>query len=400
MRCLPRVQPKPATKTIGHFDPFDLARRLEVHQAQCKEAYKLHQQRSNRREAAKNLDAETSKVDTTGDFGNAASSQGQERGDPEGNIIATPASVTDPNLMKANRQLEPQVKRSGNPRLPRSKSLPSARKVSISAESFDRGRTLRGPTCLGHDNPNQILHNPAAARPHHPIQKTPSQKRYQTKPQDFRIYTGEMSLGSRPRTVAMNVPDRATCKSDLALKNGIYVPRHAASGLARTTTQGAYERIRVSRQLSRSLPSKCETTPKPLRDIPEHVSQGMSMPSTGTSRRPIPAADNFIRKCNDPKLKPSMEILRLDENSQDREHKPRTVDTTKLHPGSGDGDGLPPLSEEGVERKRQRRTIRARISGMMILNRRTGDEVAAPLLEELPAKPAMSRRKSMLLMFG
>jgi len=245
-------------------------------------------------------------------------------------------------------------------------------------------------------------------RPHHPIQKTQGPRGSQNKPQDFRVYTGELSLGPglRPKSAPMNVPDSATSKSDFGLKIGTYVPRHAAMRLAKTTTQGAYERIKVSRKLARSLPSNRETVSKPLRDIPEHLHEHVSqnMSPAGAAEGHKPAAEPFTKKCDDPKLEPGLEILRpdgVDEKTRKGELDSSNIDSTKPHFGSGDGEDLSPSSDEVVESKgRHKRTLRARISSIMILGRRTSDEVAAPVPQDPHAKPAIPRRKSMLLMFG
>jgi hypothetical protein len=406
--CLPRLQPKPSTKTIGHFDPFDLARRLEAHQAQCREAYKLQKQRSKEREAAQKHAAETGKVDTAEDFGKAASSQARERSEEYCKSFPTKLPASSSHSMKENLRLEPQAKRPRKPRLPRSRSSPSPRKVSIDLKSGDRERILRPSICLGHDDPKQILPKSASTRPHHPIQKMQGPKGSQSKPQDFRIYTGELSVGPelRPKSVATNVPGRATCKSELGFQNGTYVPRHAAMGLARTTTQGTYERIKVSRNLARSLPSNRETASKPLRDIPEHLHEHISqnMLPAGAAWGHNPDIEPLTKKCNNSKLEPNLEIVRPgggDESIRKGELGPSTIDSTKPHLGSGDGEDLSRSSDEGVESKgRQKRTLRARISSMMILGRRNGDEVAAPVSQDPHAKPAIPRRKSMLLMFG
>jgi hypothetical protein len=405
--CLPKVYPKPSAKTIGHFDPFDLARRLEAHQAQCRKAYELQKQRLKQREAAQKQ-AETCKVDTMQDFGKVASSQGRERSEGYCKHIPAKTPATSSSLMRENIGLEPQAKRPRNPRLPRGRSSPSPRKVSIDLKSGDRERILRAPTRLGHDDSKQILPKIASTRPQHPIQKMQGPRGSQNKPQDFRIYTGEMSLGPglRPKSVAMNVRGNSTCKSDLGLENGTYVPRHAAMGLARTTTQGTYERIKVSRKLARSLPSNREKVSKPLRDIPEHqpdhVIQNMS--PGGAAEAHNPATEPLTPKCNNSTLEPNLEVVRPDrayESAQEGELKPSTIRSTISHLGSGDGADLPPPSTEGVESKeRQKRTLRARISSMMILGRRTGNEVAAPVPQDPRAKPAIPRRKSMLLMFG
>ena len=369
-------RPQASSKSAGHFDPFDLARKLEAHQAQCKEAYRLHQQRVKQREAAKYLHPEAGEIDTRKP--DRSPSQAWERTVKKSNDIAKTTSVTGPDSVKANVELLPQSNQSHNAHLPRSKSLPSARTASASGISVAGERTSPGPACVAHDISKQILHSPAVGRLHYLIPNTKSGEKSQSKSQNFKIRGSDTSFACRQKTVAMDVPNKATRKSDGRLENGIYVPRYAASGMVMTTVQGVTDRNKLSRQLSQRSPFKRGTNHKAIRVVPVNAS-----PAQSTTK-----VTHCTRQCNSAMLADSSPSTVVDGNTQ----SPRLRSVAEE-------DVLPPRDESREREQRQRRTLRAKISSMMISNQRTPVEKDASLSEEPLVKPTVSRRKSMLIMF-
>lgn len=319
-----------------------------------------------------------------------AASQAQERPIRKGNHIAKTTSMTEPGSVKANTELLPESNNSHVPHLPRSRSLPSARTAFATEKSVARETISLGPACVAHEASKKILHSSAVGRLHHPNQKK-SGERCQSKPQNFKIYSNDTSFASRQRIVAMDVSKKATQKSSGGLENGIYVPRYAASGLIMTTVQGVADRSKLSRQWSQKDPLKSGTNPKALKIIPVNASPKESTPEI----------KHCARQCNNAmpaNTSPTSTVV--DGGSQRCEHTKGTGETTKPRLGSVAEDVLPAGDERMEREQRQRRTLRAKISSMMILNRRKSVEKAASLSEEPLLKPTVSRRKSMLVMFG
>ncbi|ERF70280.1 hypothetical protein EPUS_06321 [Endocarpon pusillum Z07020] len=384
---LSRGRPQASSKSAGHFDPFDLARRLEAHQVQCKEAYRLHQQKVKQREAAKCLHPEAGEIDMRKPDGSA--SQAWERTVKKSNAIAKTTSMTGQDSVKADVELLRQSNQSHNARLPRSSSLTSARTASASGASVARERTSLGSAYVTHNISKQILHSPAVGRPHYPLQTTKSGERSQIKPQNFEIHSSNTSLACRRKTRAMDVPNNATRKSDGGLENGIYVPRYAASGLVMTTVQGVTDRNKLSRQFSQGDPFQRGTNHKAMRAIPVNASPVQSKPKV----------KHCTRQCNSAMLADSSPSTVVDGNTQRCDQELGTGETTKPR--------LEPVVEEDVllsrdecreREQRQRRSLRAKISSLMISSQRKPVENAS-LSEEPLVKPTISRRKSMLIMF-
>ncbi|KAF7511908.1 hypothetical protein GJ744_003141 [Endocarpon pusillum] len=380
-------RPQASSKSAGHFDPFDLARRLEAHQAQCKEAYRLHQQRVKQREAAKNLHSEAGEIDMRKPDGSA--SQAWERTVKNSNAIAKTTSMTGQDSVKANVELLPQSNQSHNAHLPRSRLLPSARTASASGTSVARERTSPGSACVAHDISKQILHSPAVGRPHYPIQTTRSGKRSRIKPQNFEIHSSNTSLACRRKTGAMDVPNNATRKGEGGLKNGIYVPRYAASGLVMSTVPGVTDRNKLLGQLSQGDPFQRGTNPNAMRAIPVNASPVQSKPKV----------KHCTRQCNSAILADSSPSTVVDGNTQRCEHELGTGEATepRLEPVVKE-DVLPSREECREREQRQRRTLRAKISSLMISSQRKPVENAS-LSEEPLVRPTISRRRSMLIMF-
>lgn len=381
-------RPQASSKSAGHFDPFDLARRLEAHQAQCKEAYRLRQQRVKQREAAKYLHLEAGEIDTRKPDGSA--SQVGERTVKKSNAIAKTSSMTGQDSVKANAELLPQSNQSHNAHPPISRSLPSAPTASASGTSVARERTSPGSGCVAHDISKQILHSPAVGRPQYPVQTTKSGERSQIKPQNFETHSSNTSLAYRRKTGALNVPNRAARKSDGGLGNGIYVPRYAASGLVMTTVQGVTDRNKLSRQLLQGDPFQRGTNHKAMRAIPMNASPVQSKPKI----------KHCTGQCNSAVLAESSPSTVVDENTQRCEHESGSGETTKprLEPVVEE-DVLPSRDQCREREQRQRRTLRARISSMMISSQRKPVEKNGSLSEEPLVKPTISRRKSMLIIF-
>ncbi len=130
--------------------------------------------------------------------------------------------------------------------------------MSISRTSIDRAGKSENPDRHKLDKPTLSLQRQSRAHKHDETEKNERRKGYPNKSLPFKIYTLEILLDSWSKNVALQVADNATSESDCTLTIGTYVPKNAALGLARTTTQGAHERAKLSRQLSRILPSSLE----------------------------------------------------------------------------------------------------------------------------------------------
>lgn len=309
--------------------------------------------------------------------------------------------------MIANIALVSKAKQPGDHRLSRRRSQRSRRRMSIgrasiSRASVDQKRTLRGPSYPLHHQSRSNLQQSAGVCANHELERTESKKISQSKPQPFRIYTQEISLGSRQRTTVMNVPDKVV-SIDRVSFTGTYVPRHAASGLVRTATQRIEERGKLSKPVSR-LSLRPEVRKESSRMTPQTVSHNPPVPrKTASSTKEVPTTDHRSEKRKEAKLTSAEGLLSIEANSQKVEPEQRPSDTTKLSMACTDGERLLPLNDGCAEHKqktkrKQRRTLRAKISSMILLGRKEQDEDAAPPPEKPVAKPTMSRSRSMLFM--
>jgi hypothetical protein len=392
--CLPKAKAQPSTESTGHFDAIDLVRRLEAHQAYCREGYRLHQQKVKEREAAKCLAAEAEHVGQHAMDG-ATSTLGHRDRIEKGGDASTTIHGTGPDIMIAKLALLRQRDQSRDPRTHRRKSRPSSIKGSTNQTSLDRARRLRGPSYLLRDKPKQIPQQPANTDPC-PIKKADRRKETMGGSQPFKIYTQETSGKSRPRPIAMNVLEKAARKSKPTSGNGTYVPKNAALGLAKTTTHGADERSKLSRSLSQDQPSGNGTNRQLSRvTTTQVVNKRLSMPTIRSSWKENLTSEGGSRKCTGAKL------VSVDEENGKIEHEKAPANaTTQLAADTSANIGPQTSSDDYAEHKeQQRRTLREKISSIRLLGRRVQEEDVVALPEQSTAKPAMSRRRSMLLIF-
>ena len=230
----------------------------------------------------KSFSAERVEVDAARNFSNATNQWEQERGDKEGNGTATAISVTAP----------PEIRQPRVPRLSRSGSLPSARNDSICPTSIGRKRSLQCSTRPPRDNLMQMWKKPGGVRSHCHVQEGGTEDGSKSMTKNFGIHAGEIALGSCLKAVATSVPEKSTCNSTRALEDGSCVPRHAASGLLKTTLRKVNEQNKLARQLPRPHPSKCEMTQQPLRCVPQCVNQEVWTPSTASIYKAAPIVNH------------------------------------------------------------------------------------------------------------
>jgi hypothetical protein len=396
LSCLPRAQSQTSTQYTGHFDALDLARRLEAHQAQCIEAYRLHQPKIKQRESQKSRDDQANDEESTQTLAEAGSTRKERHKNGKENDGAVTISGTGPDLMIKNLRLLPQMKQSGGSRHQRSRSRRSARKTTIGRTYNDQSQGARASSHTLRDKAQQIPQHPGNECQRQ-LAKEGSTRTSVGKAQPFKIYNQEVCMGSRPRAVAMNVSETTRYSRGRSLINGSFEPKNAASGLAKTTAQRIEDRGLLSKQWSWVLPSSREGNVEFLRATSKSMSKEVPTVRATPFRKELPHSKQETNG-KKPKAKFSREIGNFEGSRcmilQD------TAGLTAQRPlGLNDVDGSPTANEDLRESKHQRRTLRAKISNMKLLGRRGPDEEAVPPKEEPVTKAAFSRRKSMLMMF-
>lgn len=354
-RDLPRVQPRPQGHPTSHFDPFDLAHRLAIHQAQCREACKVPQRR------VKQSSAQKTDFHTTRKISNTTSSQRYQPGNKEDNDNVIKISGTGPDSMVANLE-------------------------------FVRHRTLPRSGLPLHEHPKR-------SGQYRQVEKDGREIGFLNKPQPFKVYRGEASTRSRARPVALNVTDRARSRCGKPLSDGTYVPRNAASGLIRTTTQRFNQRGQFPGKSTRARISGLGPSKENPRVTPQEMSHRMSVLSIGLSVKTTLTSGHCTRDCADSKLGFSMDVVRMGED-EDIEHEDRYGDNIKLPANSPHAIQFPLFDNAcAVSTERPRHTLRAMISNIRLLTGKMREKDGVALLEEPFVKPTISRRKPLLRMF-
>jgi hypothetical protein len=364
--------------------------------------YKLHQKRAKEREAAKSIVAERGGATVTRDWGNEArlaehQSEAEKRGSN-----ATTVSSTGPHVTVAKATHVPKTKQSKEPHLQQGSLRQPGHNNAINLSSVDLSRPP-GPGHLPRPDAQRASNHSAKVHKHAQNEKAGSRKASPSRSQLFKIYTEKQSpsSGSRPTAVAIKVPGKAQTKNDQGLTNGVYVPRNAALGLAKTATQGVQERDRLTRKLSRVLISSSEVNKEPAIATPQNARQNVSVQESRSSVKATPSSDDSTRRYKDGNQNSSVDIVKTGSIDRGLDREDKVSDATQLRSASVKAEETLLLSNEWLERKQdQRRTLRRRISSMILPSRALRDEDAYLPLKEPVAKPAMSRRRSMLLMFG
>ena len=392
--CLPKANRQRSTESIGHFDPFDLVRRLEAHQAYCREGYRLRQQKAKERQAAKRLAAEKDARSTEMDVvGSTLGHRGKIEQRPN---ASTTIQGTGPDVVIAKLAvLRHHRNQSQDTRTRRRKSRPSSIKGSSNQASYDRARHLKRPSYVLADKPKQTSQRPADAR-HDQIKKEGGWKESTGVSQPFKIYTQESSVKIRPTVTVMSISNKTERKSGFTSGNGTYVPKNAALGLAVTTAHCIDERGKLIRSLSENRPSYSGAGMQPRRITTQNVNQRSSMPTLRTSSKEDQTFDTSNRKPTSAKL------IKVDEEMGNTVQQNATAETTTQLVGSSNGNEVRLPNNDSTEHKeQQRRTLREKISRMRLLGRRIHEEDAVALPQTSPEKekPAIPRRKSMRLMF-
>lgn len=274
--------------------------------------------------------------------------------------------------------------------LRQSKAQQSGRRISIRPVPVESARILQGPACLSRSVVEQGPRQPAGVPHHQRIVRGGNEKVSSEKPHSFKIYTREVSLESRPKAAATSISPKPTDKSNATLTNATYVPKNAASGLAKTTK--AFGECAKRSAPSRTIPPSSETSKKPcaVRQTDEHRD---AIARTGSSIEANSASTHGREPYTNAKRQSTAEIPTSDyvgKNLQG-EIKLRNAMTPLLDPKNGQG----PTGDGCVE---QRRTLRGRIT-MIFTSRPVQGENDVRLLEEPVVKSAVSRRKSVLQMF-
>jgi hypothetical protein len=336
----------------------------------------------------------------TRDLGDEARlGEDQNEAEKRGNH-ATTVSSTGPNVTVAKVTQVPKTKQSKEPDLQQGSLRQPGHNDASNLSSVGLSRP-RGPGDLLRPDAQKGSHHSAKVHKHAQNEKAGNRKVSPSRSQLFKIYTEKQSpsSGSRPTAVAINVPGKAQTKNDQGLTNGVYVPRNAALGLAKTATQGVQERDRLTRKLSRVLISSSDVNKEPTRATPQNARQNVSVQESRSSVKAI--SDDSTRKYKDGKQNSSVDIVKTESIGRGLDHDDKISDATQLRSASVKAEETLPLSDEWLERKQdQRRTLRRRISSMILPSRALRDEDAYLPLEKPVAKPAMSRRRSMLLIFG
>ena len=122
------------------------------------------------------------------------------------------------------------------------------------------------------------------------------------------------------------------------------------------------------------------------------MSRRSSTPAFGSSWKENPTFDSGTRKCTGAKLG------RVDEENQKNEHDRALDNNTNQLACSSEGKAVRHSNDFAEQKEQQRRTLREKISGMRLLGRRVHED-ALQVPEQSDAKAAISRRKSMLLIF-
>jgi hypothetical protein len=315
--------------------------------------------------------------------------------------IATSGSTPKPGT--TNFALAPQTKEtshSRDSRLQGSRSGQRDGELSSLPPPASHSGTLPHASSFGIEDLKEHTQKPVGGRQHHKTEKGGDKKHFVGEPQNFKIYTRGTSPSSRPKTVAMNVPVKSAYQTNHTSPKGIYVPRNAASGLTKTTTQGVKGDGRLPSKPSQRLLLVGEANTEPASRRSRNRMQKTSQTRSEAGTTTTPASDDRREKPEDAKTEDTSGVVRRDEAYQKVEDENRACSTTRSSNGSQDAQDILDSNDECAERKqRQRRTLRAKISNMMLMTRKAQDEEAVPLSEDKAPKPAVSRRKSVLSMF-
>lgn len=392
MACLPPKTVQLSTEAIGHFDPFDLVRRLESHQAYCRERHKFQQQKLREIEAARCLAVEKTDVGTsTKPHDVEAISEHCHKNETTRQGSAT-IGGTGHDVMIAKLALVPQRKQSRDSRVQHHQSRPSGHHRSSSQTSLDRARLVRNPSHALPPKPTQGPQHQAVSS-HARTKQGEGKKVPLSRSQSFKEYSEETPLISRASVFASNVPDQAERDGDPNFDNGTYVPKHAASGLAKTTTVDVDDPGKLLQQLSHRRPSVTRKSGQSSKRSSRLDVEGTpSTPAIGPSWKENPTFDNAAR------TRAGAKLGIIDEESHKNEHQKALDNGTNQLARSTEVKAVPHSKDELAEKEQRRRTLREKISSMRLRGRGVHDD-AIQLPEHSDVKPTTSKRRSMLLIF-
>lgn len=217
-----------------------------------------------------------------------------------------------------------------------------------------------------------------------------------SKAQPFKMYTQEISLSSRPKTIALNVPGSAATKGGGNIKDGPHMSGNAASGLTKTTIRCAEKRSNSSETIPPALARNREASKRSSGVDERGVKEEPSSARTERCIKGASISDKGTRKGKDASRSASG-------TCQESGYQSNTVNPASLTGGPYGETGYPSPINDPAERQldeNQRRTLRKKLSSMRWLSRTPQDEDGGTPPERVPDKPAISKRRSMLLLFG
>jgi hypothetical protein len=284
----------------------------------------------------------------------------------------------------------------------------------LSSMSLDKANRSHGSSHKSHEHGLSPLDKPVNGQ-----QRQSRSERQRSgskgKTQSFKIYTGDSQDGSRPKAVAMTVPKKARNQDCEIPRLGTFVPQNAASGLARTATQGHEERRKTLHHLSQVFPPKSELNGVILKEITAISGQEISKDMSQSDEAPAVYHDAPIAERAECGQNPSNTDSNASKNSEvERATLVQALDadvaheeveevadgeTTNLLTSANDEKDFSASMYDCHEDGTERRTLRSRLSSINILNRKSRHEDADPLPEDSCVNLAKSRRRSMLLLF-